>query len=123
MDFLTDVLGSDAVMNSILALVGVVLTFLINRAVAAFTLATGISIQEKHRIAIHSALITGVESMLHKGPEVGIDMIRKSAVDYAQRSVPDAILALVPGDGVLDRIAERYIIARLPFGMSSDRPA
>ena len=44
-----------------------------------------------------------------EGPEAGIEVIKHRAVRYAQESVPDAIRALVPGDGVLDRLAERYV--------------
>ena len=45
---------------------------------------------------------------LRDGPEAGLDVIKAQAVMHAKESVPDAIRILVPGDGVLDRLAVRY---------------
>jgi hypothetical protein len=95
--------------TALLTFFGVLLTFILNRATGAFQAATGIRIEEKHMRALHSAIMTGVEAAMIDGPEAGIEVIKHRAVRYAQQSVPDAIRALVPGDGVLDRLAERYV--------------
>ena len=42
------------------------------------------------------------------GPDVGFDTLKAHVVRYLQESVPDALTALTPGDGVLDRLIERY---------------
>ena len=113
MDILGNLLTDQAFLNAIIAALGMVLTFFLNRAVGAFQAATGIRIEEKHMRALHSAIITGVESALKDGPEAGMDHIKASALSYAKQSVPDAIRALVPGDGVMDKLAERYVMERL----------
>lgn len=108
-DILSEIFASEAVQTAILTIIGALLTFFANRATGAFQAATGIRIEEKHMNALHSAIMTGVEAAMVEGPEAGIEVIRHRAVRYAQQSVPDAITALVPGDGVLDRLAERYV--------------
>ncbi|PIL12445.1 hypothetical protein P775_28495 [Puniceibacterium antarcticum] len=85
------------------------LTFAINRGVGAFQAATGIRIEEKHAAALHSAMLSGAKAALRHGLEVGLGVLKDLALAHVQRSVPDAICALVPGDGVLDNLAERYV--------------
>lgn len=109
LDLLSEFLTNEAVQTALLTIIGAVLTFIANRAAGAFQAATGIRIEEKHMRALHSAIMTGVEAAMIDGPEAGIEVIKHRAVRYAQQSVPDAIRALVPGDGVLDRLAERYV--------------
>ncbi|MBB3995320.1 hypothetical protein GGR95_002975 [Sulfitobacter undariae] len=113
MDIIKNLLTDEAFLNAAIAGLSLVLTFFLNRAVGAFQAATGIRIEEKHMRALHSAIITGVESALKEGPEAGIDNIKNSALRYARQSVPDAVRALVPGQGVMDKIAERYVMERL----------
>ncbi|HBR41762.1 MAG TPA: hypothetical protein DD951_10690 [Sulfitobacter pontiacus] len=79
-----------------------------NRAAGAVAAATGIQIEAKHREALHQAVITSVESGMKYGPDVGFDTLKAHVVRYLQESVPDALTALTPGDGVLDRLIERY---------------
>lgn len=109
LDLLSEFLTNDAVQTALLTIIGAVLTFILNRATGAFQAATGIRIEEKHMRALHSAIMTGVEAAMVEGPEAGVEVIKHRAVRYAQQSVPDAIRALVPGDSVLDRLAERYV--------------
>lgn len=108
MEWLTTLLGQPELQTALISLFGILLTIIINRAAGAFQAATGIAFEEKHRRALHSAIQSGVEAALAEGPEARLDMIKAHAIYHAQQSVPDAIEALVPGDGVLDRIAVRY---------------
>ena len=47
------------------------------------------------------------------GPDVGLDTLKAHVVGYLQESVPDALTALTPGDGVLDRLIEWYSLEAL----------
>lgn len=97
----------------LMSLVGIVLTAIIGAAAKAFHAYTGIQIEAKHRQALHEAMISGVEAAIAHGPSQGLRTTTQLAVAYVHRSVPDAIRALVPGETVLDTIAERYAIERL----------
>lgn len=108
MDFLKTILSSPEVQSLIVAAFGLVLTFIVNRAAAAFTLATGIQIEAQHRAALHEAIKSGVESALAHGTSVGLGTLKAHVVQHLRESVPDALKALTPGDGVLDRLVERY---------------
>ena len=108
MDFLLQLFASADILALIIGVIGMLLTFIVNRAAAAFTLSTGIQIEAKHREALHQAIMTAVESSLKHGPDVGLDYLKANTLDYLQRSVPDALTALTPGDDVLDRLIERY---------------
>ncbi|MGR3480706.1 hypothetical protein [Salipiger marinus] len=98
---------------ALIALIGAVLTYLLSRVAGAVQAATGIEIEKRHREALHSAIMTGIAAALAKGPAAGVDVLKAQAISYAQHSVPDAIRALVPGDGVLDALAERYVMEAL----------
>lgn len=108
MNFVQQLLMSADLQAVIISVIGALLAFLLNRAVGAFAAYTGIQIEAKHRDALHQAIMTAVESGLKHGPDVGIDYLKANTLDYLQRSVPDALTALTPGDGVLDRLIERY---------------
>ena len=108
MDILTSILADAGLQEALLGLFGILLTIIINRAAGAFTAATGIAIEREAREALHSAIRSGIEAALARGPEAGLDEIKAHAIFHAQQSVPDAIERLVPGDGVLDRLALRY---------------
>jgi hypothetical protein len=108
MDFLTNLLSSVEVQDAIISVLGIFLTFIISRAAAAFTMATGLQIEAKHREVLHEAIITAVESGMKLGPEVGMETLRAHVFHHLRQSVPQALTALTPGDGVLDRLIERY---------------
>ena len=108
MDFLTQLLASAQVQDLILGVIGLVLAFIIRRAVAAFTLWTGIKIEQAHQDSLHRAIKSAVESALSHGPKVAAETLKAHVVQHLRESVPDALKALVPGDGVLDRLIERY---------------
>ncbi|WP_289150356.1 hypothetical protein [uncultured Salipiger sp.] len=108
MDVLNGLIADAGLQEALIGLFGIILTIIIRRTSAAFTAATGIAIEEKHQRALHSAIKSGIEAAIEDGPEAGIEQIKAAAIFHAQQSVPDAIRALVPGDGVLDRLAVRY---------------
>ena len=108
MDILTSILADAGLQEALLGVFGILLTIIINRAAGAFTAATGIAIEREARDALHSAIKSGIEAALARGPEAGLEEIKAHALFHAQQSVPDAIEQLVPGDGVLDRLALRY---------------
>lgn len=108
MDVIKQLLASAEVQSLIMAVIGLILTFIVNRAAAAFTLATGIQIETQHRAALHEAIKSGVESAIFHGPDVALGTLKAHVVQHLRESVPDALKALAPGDGVLDRLVERY---------------
>ena len=89
----SDLISSPELQTALLTLFGAVLTFILNRAAGAFQAATGIRIEEKHQRALHSAMMSGAKAALRFGPEHGADVLKRLTLDYAQRSVPDAIRA------------------------------
>lgn len=108
MDILSQLFASADLQAVIVGIIGMLLTFILNRAAGAFAAATGIQIEAKHREALHQAVMTSVESGMKYGPDVGFDTLKAYVVGYLQESVPDALTALTPGDGVLDPLIERY---------------
>lgn len=108
MDILRSFLADAGLQEALLGLFGIILTIIINRAAGAFTAATGIAIERDAREALHSAIKSGIEAALAGGTGAGLEEIKAHAIFHAQQSVPDAIEQLVPGDGVLDRLALRY---------------
>ncbi|MDD9740897.1 hypothetical protein PVW47_14045 [Marinovum sp. SP66] len=97
----------------ILEILGMIITVLIGLAAAQFRRWTGIEIEARHREALHSAIITGVKRAMRHGPDRAVQEWRDAAVTYAKASVPDAIRKLVPGDGILDSLAERYVLEQM----------
>ncbi|EPX80506.1 hypothetical protein [Salipiger mucosus] len=70
-------------------------------------MATGIAVEREFRASLKEALMSGVKAALAENPQAGLEEIRAHAIYHARESVPDAIAYLVPGDGVLDRLALR----------------
>ena len=108
MDILTSLLADAGLREALLGVFGILLTIIIKRGAAAITAATGSAVEREAREALHSAIKSGIEAALAGGPEAGLEQIKAHAILHAQQSVPDAIEVLVPGDGVLDRLALRY---------------
>ena len=90
--------------NLILGILAPILTALIGWAAAAINRKTGIDVEEKHRLALHSAIMTGVRLALANG--MSKEAVVTAALDHARLSVPDAINALGAGKTVLINIAE-----------------
>lgn len=104
------------VLPYLLAIIAAVLTPLISWAAVRVTRLSGIEIEAHHRAALHSALMTGIRWALGRG--LTGQAAVSSAVDYATRSVPDALAALHPTPDVLHDLASsklREVIERVPM--------
>lgn len=90
-------------------------------AVAAFYLRrwTGIQVEAKHREALHEALMSGAMAAVRHGPKEGFATLEAQAISHARASVPDAVRYLVPGETVLDTIAERYVREAMERGFAA----
>ena len=108
MDIINALLASEQVQTGILTILGLILTFIANRAAGMFQAYTGIRIEQAHQDSLHKAIMTGVESAMRYGPKMGFETLKAHVVAHLKESVPDALTALTPGDGVLDRLIERY---------------
>ncbi|MGB0439066.1 MAG: hypothetical protein ACPGFC_03040 [Paracoccaceae bacterium] len=97
-----------AIEPHIINLLGAILTFTISTAALKFRQWTGINIEEKHRRALHEALMSGAAAAREGGISNGLDEIAQQAIAHAKRSVPDAIASLRPSEDVLQTIAARY---------------
>ncbi|MFH5773619.1 hypothetical protein ACHFJ0_05155 [Paracoccus sp. NGMCC 1.201697] len=76
----------------------------------------GIEIQEKHRNALHSALMSGIEAALGRG--FTGDAAVADAIEHARRSVPDALKNLKPAADVLTNLAKAKLeqATKVPAG-------
>ena len=83
---------------------GTILTIIMDRAANVARARWGIEIEATHREALHSALMSGIRAALLRGLS-GSDAV-EAAIIHATSSVPDAIKALKPDAGILNRIAE-----------------
>jgi hypothetical protein len=113
MDLINNVLANTDIQTLLISAFGLLLTFIINRAAGVFTAATGIAVQARHREALHEAIKSGVESAILHGPQVAFEIVKAQVIQHLRESVPDALKALTPGDGVIDRLIERYTLQAL----------
>ena len=91
----------------VLEIVGVVLSAIIASAAGYAKRKWGLDIEARHRESLHSALMTGMRDAMLIHLTTGQAV--KSAIAHARLSVPDAIKALRPTDGVLASIARSKI--------------
>ena len=94
----------NAVVPQLLEIVALILAAVLTWAAAKAKAKFGIDIEEKHRLALHSAIMTGVRLALANG--MSKEAVVTAALDHARLSVPDAINALGAGKTVLVNIAE-----------------
>lgn len=94
--------------ETVISIVGAALAAVIGRGATAIKTKTGLDVEKQDREALHSAIMTGVRVALSEGPNVALDRVKEVAVHHAKTSVPDAIARLIPGEGVLERLALRY---------------
>lgn len=92
-----------AIAPQLLTAVGALLTVLIGWAADTARRRWGIQIEQAHREALHSAIMTGVKLALQRG--MSGPQAAELAVGYARASVPDAIAALGARDDVLANLA------------------
>ena len=99
------ILADEVFIKAVASIVGVIFLILSRRAVKAIESFTGIKADEKHLIAFHEAVVTGVESAMHNGLDDSLSTMRAHVVQHLKESVPEALAALAPGDGVIDQLA------------------
>ncbi len=97
----------DQLMPVVLQLLSAVIGLMIARAANMARDRWGIEIEATHRAALQSAIMSGLSSALNRGLK-GEDVI-DAAIEHVHSSVPDAVRALKPAHGVLERI----VLARL----------
>lgn len=97
-----------AVMPLALTVIAAILTQIISAAARVAKDRWGIEIEARHREALHSALMSGIQAALGRGlrGQAAID----AAVSYAQRSVPDAMARLRPDTGLLVNLAGAKLV-------------
>ena len=95
------------VMPFLMELLALILTAVLVLASRQITAWTGVQIEAKHRDALHEAIMSGVESAMHHGFEVGAGTFKAHVLAHIRESVPDAMEALNPLPDVLERIIER----------------
>lgn len=96
-----------AIAPQLLTAIGALLTVLIGWAADTARRRWGIQIEQAHREALHSAIMTGVKLALQRG--MSGPQAAELAVGYARASVPDAIAALGARDDVLANLARAKI--------------
>lgn len=110
---MTDTLLATIVAQIVLPIVATITTALIGWAAAKLRARWGIEIEAAQREALHQALMTGAQlALTRRGRRQDgrdLDLLARDAVAYAQTSVPDAIQALAPRDGVLKNLAAAKI--------------
>lgn len=105
-----------AVMPLLLQFLAAIVGLFLARAAHVARARWGIEIEEVHREALHSALMSGIRAALLRGLRGNAAV--SAAIHHASRSVPDALAALHPGEGVLISIAEsklREALEQTPF--------
>ncbi|MDS9467363.1 hypothetical protein RGQ15_07215 [Paracoccus sp. MBLB3053] len=93
-----------AVLPQLLEIAGLILTGVLTWAAAKAKAKWGIEIEARHREALHSAIMTGINLALSKGltAQAAVD----AALNYAVKSVPDAIGALKPSTETIADLAK-----------------
>lgn len=98
----------DAAMPHLLSLAGALVSLAIAWVAKRISDWTGIEIEARHRAALHSAIMTGLRHAADGGRVTDRAQVAREAVEYAQRSVPDAIRGLgARGDVLLDLAESR----------------
>ena len=100
-----------AMAPGVLEFVGVMLMLVLTWAARRVAQVYGLTIEERHRQALHTALMSGLQAALTRRDSNVI----ASAIDHAKASTPDAIAALRPADGVMHGIVQG-MYGRLPPG-------
>lgn len=91
-----------AMAPGVLEFVGVMLMLVLTWAARRVAQVYGLTIEERHRQALHAALMSGLQAALLRRDSNIFD----SALEHAKASTPDAIAALRPSDGVMQGIVQ-----------------
>ena len=96
-----------AVLPPVLSLISVVITVLIGMAATALKNRANITIEQAHRDALHSAIMTGVQAAMRRAGPADLPKVAiTETIKYVHQSVPDAVKALRPSDRVLFDLVE-----------------
>ena len=109
----------EAIEPAVLELVSTIIAAAIALAAIYFRRWTGVRIEEKHKRDLHDALMSGAAAAIKLGPQAGVEAMKAHAIAYARQSVPGAFRELIPGETVLDDLAEakvREVLARFGIG-------
>ncbi|MGY9046051.1 hypothetical protein P775_23295 [Puniceibacterium antarcticum] len=108
MEFIVNVLTSDAMQTTILAILGPLLMFVLNRIAGALQASTGVKLSERAVATFHSSIISGVESGLAHGLEAGTATFKAHVKAHMLESSPEAFAKMSPLPDVLDNLIYRY---------------
>lgn len=86
---------------------------LIGWAAATINRKTGIEIEEKHRLALHSAVMSGLKAAFAQGITSRAALVT-FASEYVAASVPDAVKKLKTSGDVLPDLIESKIMDAIP---------
>ena len=101
-----DTITAAIIAQVILPIVATIVTAIIGWAAAKARARWGIEIEARQREALHSALMTGAQLALSRlGPQASQTALLAETLNYAQSSVPGAILGLQPAAGVMGNLA------------------
>ena len=89
---------------TILPIVGTALAWVIGHAARVASERWGVEIEARHRDALHSAILSGIEAAIRRN--VPAADVPAAALGYVKRSVPDAVRKLRAGDDVLVDLIE-----------------
>ncbi len=94
----------EAAAPGVMEVIAALLMFVIGWASLTLKTRLGLDIEARHRDALHSAVMSGVQAAMegNLSGQQAADM----AVDYVRQSVPDAIRYLGAPDGVLMGLAK-----------------
>lgn len=94
----------ELLLSFIAFVVAVALPWVIRKASKLFK----VQIEERHRKALHEAILTYSENAVRGGISVANETALRSLVSYLRQSVPDALATLAPSDDVLLALLRRY---------------
>lgn len=100
---MTDLLPS--LIGALSILIGAAITW----GARVFSVKTGLEIEQKHRDALHSAVMSGVNAALTDGPRAAREEIVDRVIGYVEGAVPDALEKLGPSNFILRKLVEGKI--------------
>ena len=114
----------EALTPAIVAFITALLGYVLVAAEVRLKRITGLQIEEKHRLALHSALESGVEIAFARiagklSPEAMRFELTRIVMDYVNLSVPDALKALAPSETLLRELALSKIERRISGEISA----
>lgn len=97
-----------ALQELLLAFIAFVVAVALPWAIRKLSQVFKVQIEERHRKALHEAILTYSENAVRGGLSVANEAALRSLVAYLRQSVPDAVATLAPSDDVLLALLRRY---------------